>query len=56
MSWFVTGASNALSLGTSDPIEHWWVMIETEKEKKKAYYVIQKYPDGVSMRRVTSIW
>ena len=53
VSWLATGAANGVSLGTSDPVEHWWVMIETDK----AYYTIQKWNNSqVAMRRVSSVW
>ena len=52
-SWLLTGAANTLTVGSSDPLEHWWLRIQTNC----AYYTIQKWKNGViNMYRTTSAY
>lgn len=52
VSWLATAGKNVLTLGMTDPLEHWWITLTTDKGN---YYVIQFYDDSViTMRRCTS--
>jgi len=43
VSWLTTALKNTVTLGLSDPLEHWWIIIQTTA----AYYVIQFYSNNV---------
>jgi hypothetical protein len=41
----MTGAANTTHLGLEDPLEHWWIIVETFH----SWYVIQFYKDVYTM-------